>query len=94
MSATFQPIKPEKKKERFAQWKPEGLDREAHFLHLTPLPLFLPLCPPLLFNGDRQACYQVCVLAWGRKVSVPRNLNETVIMTPLAHCNMLNNGIY
>lgn len=27
-------------------------------------------------------------------VSASKNLNETVIMTPLTHCDVLNNGIY
>lgn len=53
-------------------------------------PISLPLRPPLLFRGDRQACYHATVLAWGRtRCPSPENANETAIMTPLAHCYTL-----
>lgn len=97
MSATFQPIKPEKKKkryERFAQWKPEGLDREAHLPRRTPLPpllFFLPLHPPFWSKEISMHAIKSVSL---HGMSVPRKPKwdcDHDTTHPLWH--VLNNGI-
>lgn len=78
-------LSPEKK-ECFALWKPEGLDKEAHFASI-PLPP-PPVSPSFVRKRSAGLLSSHCPCVGEDEVSVSQNANETVIMTPLAYCYM------
>lgn len=93
MSATFQPIKPWKNNERFTQWKPEGLDKGAHFASSHSPPIFSFFVP--LFCSEEIGKPVIKLLSshgGGQSVSKRKWHRDHDTTSPLLH--VLKNGTY